>query len=354
MIEPRKYVHFLLILSEVAIISACLIMIVIYEKRPYAYDKHKVWIGSKLLTVSQIIKQNNYEIYPILDINSDNERINYSQNYESLLKHSGEQWEENYKKCGILNTLGNIMCIPENDECPINEVIVDLNSKYDDYISKGYKVAYLEKLEEDYALYYTNKAIDNEIVAKLDFFNNIPTYISENNLIFDYKTYKDIFYKNSRDDDDDDDDWDDDRGDWDDRDHGSFDNDSGGGPFRILEEEKNYETAMDYIKNNFNNPINIDKSFKKVYNNLYIGNYIGYKNYNNMTKYMSIDLHYLYLNPFPHSYSILFYVIGIVFLLILILCSLIRYYHKDKPNEGSNKCATLAMKLYILFIIKTS
>ena len=67
-----------------------------------------------------------------------------------------------------------------------------------------------------------------------------------------------------------------------------------------------------------------------------------------MTKYMSIDLHYLYLNPFPHSYSILFYVIGIVFLLILILCSLIRYYHKDKPNEGSNKCATLAMKLYII------
>ena len=146
MIEPRKYVHFLLILSEVAIISACLIMIVIYEKRPYVYNNHKVWIGSKLLTVNHIINQNNYEIYPILDINSDNERITYRKNYESLLKHSGEQCEENYKKCGILDTLGNIMCIPENDECPINEVIVDLNSKYDEYISKGYKVAYLQNL----------------------------------------------------------------------------------------------------------------------------------------------------------------------------------------------------------------
>ena len=56
MIEPRKYVHFLLILSEVVIIAACLIMIVIYEKRPYVYDNHKVWIGSKLLTVNHIIK----------------------------------------------------------------------------------------------------------------------------------------------------------------------------------------------------------------------------------------------------------------------------------------------------------
>ena len=63
---------------------------------------------------------------------------------------------------------------------------------------------------------------------------------------------------------------------------------------------------------------------------------------------MSIDLHYLYLNPFPHLDSILFFYIGIVFLFILIICSLIRYCHKDKPNEGSNKCATLVMKLYII------
>ena len=53
-------------------------------------------------------------------------------------------------------------------------IIVDLNSKYDEYISKGYKVVYLEKLEEDYALYYTNKAIDNEIVVKFDFYDSPP------------------------------------------------------------------------------------------------------------------------------------------------------------------------------------
>ena len=161
MLAPRKRVHLLLIILEAIIIIACIFMIILYSKRNSVDKYHQIWIGSKILTVNKIIKQNNYEIYPILDINSDKEIVNYNQNYESLLKHSGEQCEENYKKCGILDTLGNIMCIPKEDECPINEVIVDLNSKYDEYISKGYKVAYLEKLDEDYALYYTNKAIDN-------------------------------------------------------------------------------------------------------------------------------------------------------------------------------------------------
>ena len=94
MIAPRKYVHLILIISEEAIIVACLIMIIIYEKRPsfgLYQSYHLIWMCSKILTVKEIIKQNNYKIYPILDINSNNERVNYNQNYESLLKHSGVQ-----------------------------------------------------------------------------------------------------------------------------------------------------------------------------------------------------------------------------------------------------------------------
>ena len=133
------------------------------------------------------------------------------------------------------------MCIPKEDECPINEVIVDLNSKYDDYISKGYKVAYLEKLEEDYALYYTNKAIDNEIVVKFDFYDSPPKYISEDNFIFDRETFGKFYSGYSENDGigwyerDDDWDWDDDWN-WDDDWDWDDDDDSGGGGFRILEE----------------------------------------------------------------------------------------------------------------------
>jgi len=30
------------------------------------------------------------------------------------------------------------MCIPIEEDCPINDMIVDLNSKSNEYISKGY------------------------------------------------------------------------------------------------------------------------------------------------------------------------------------------------------------------------
>ena len=353
MLAPRKLVHLLLMISELVIIVAYISMIILFEKIPSIESNHKVWIGSKILTVNKIMKQNNYEIYPIIDINSINGIVNYSQNYMNLLKHSGKECEIHYKKCGKLDTLGNIMCIPNNHKCPINEVKVELKSKNDEYIYKGYKVASLENLNKDYSLYYTNTAIDNDIVTKLDFFDDVPTYISINNLIFDSDTYRLTLRSKSEGRDDDDFDGWDDWGDWGDND-GGVDIGSGGGAFRILEDEK--VDVMDYIKSCLNNSSNIDKSFKNVFENLYVGNYIGFKDYNSMNNFMKIDLRYLYLNPFPNDASLIFDYIGIPFLFVLIICSLIRFCHKDKPNEGYNKCATLAMKLciiipYLIFFI---
>ena len=147
MIQTWKYVYYLFILSEVFIFASLIIMMVIYDRFSFVMDYDLVWMGSKILTVNQIMKKNNYEMYPILDINSYNERTYYNQNYATLLKHSKETCENNYKKCGILDTLGNIMCIPENEECPINEVIVDLISKNNEYISRDYKAIHLENFQ---------------------------------------------------------------------------------------------------------------------------------------------------------------------------------------------------------------
>ena len=157
---PRQIVHSLLILSEAIIIPCCLIMIIKYDR---ASKKEKVWMGSKILTFERLNKQNNYLIFPLLSIEPDGNFTEYPKNYEYLLQHSGENCEENYKKCGILDTLGNIMCIPKEDECPINDIKVDLSSNYNKYISQGYKMAHLENLTEEYSLYYTNMETDKEI-----------------------------------------------------------------------------------------------------------------------------------------------------------------------------------------------
>ena len=61
---PRKYVHMLLIISELCIIGCCIFMIILYKSDvPW---KHKIWIGSKILTLKKLIEVNNYNSYPIL------------------------------------------------------------------------------------------------------------------------------------------------------------------------------------------------------------------------------------------------------------------------------------------------
>lgn len=47
---------------------------------------------------------------------------------------------ENYKPCGILDTIGNILCIDEEYDCPINEMIVDLSSKKNKYLALNYEM----------------------------------------------------------------------------------------------------------------------------------------------------------------------------------------------------------------------
>ena len=89
----------------------------------------------------------------------------YDSTYESLLTSSvkkGEPCPDNTKQCGILDTLGNIMCIDVNTDCPINLILVT----EDNNIPSEYKYTFTTvKLNNTY-LHYTNEAIDKYILAK--------------------------------------------------------------------------------------------------------------------------------------------------------------------------------------------
>ena len=142
-------------------------MITIFAFGLYFNNKKEfVWIGSKILTMKQILENNMKNNYSLKSIISDNEYINLDKNYEYLLKHSTKNsCEVNFKRCGILDTYGNIMCIQENESCPINDIIVDSKEKKYEYINKGYQFCQLSKLPNNYYLYYTNNEIDKEIVV---------------------------------------------------------------------------------------------------------------------------------------------------------------------------------------------
>ena len=354
--NPRQYAHLLLLLSYATIFSCCLILIIKYDRTGWL---QKIWIGSKILTVKYEIKQNNYELYPILSFNSDGTKNNYHQNYASLLQHSGTKCGGYYQKCGILDTYGNLMCIPRGEECPINNVVVDSSFKKNQYLSNNYRYVHLENLTKDYLLYYTNKETNKEIISKIVFNDEIPKFINKDNLIFDSSTYssylKSINSGRNGDDRDDDfdgydgyDGYDDDRdwGDW----GGIGDGDGG---FRNLDEEYGDNKVDRYIRDKFNENINIDKSFKKIYDNLYVGNYIGFKNYTSMNNFNNIDLYKSYFTIFPNLTSNIFCYICLVALFFLSIFSLCRFCHKDTPNEGSNYCCVCCVKIFIIIIYLT-
>ena len=273
-------IHFLSVVSLLLIIISSIMMISKYDRTDW---DRKIWIGSKILTLKKIIPINNNQIYPIVDIHLNGTLVKYKENYESLLKNSYKNCEEkNYKKCGILDTLGNIMCIPETDECPINDLVIDESSKMDEYINKSYKVGYLNDIAQNYYIYYRNNQTDNEIIAKIKASNETPKYIDEDNLVFDEDTFQDYYTPP----DDDNDDWDY----WDpswDHDYDSNLRVNKSNSLRKIDEQRIFgdDTINSYIRNRFNDDINIDKTFRKISGNIYAGNYIGFNSSTNLNDY---------------------------------------------------------------------
>ena len=229
--------------------------------------------------VSRFIQSIKYVSFWLLNsfliviANSNGTYNEYHQNYSSLIKHSGKECENDYIKCGILDTYRNIMCIPKNEECPINNMIVDLSLKINEYLSNGYQYVKLVNLSEDYLLYYTNKETDKEIIVKMKFSEEILKIINEDNFIFDEDKYKTEI----------------------------ADKDSSVRRMRNLDEYYGDSEVTEYIKSRFNERINIDRSFKKIYNNIYVGNYIGFKDYSNMNNFNNTDLYESYFTAFPNG-----------------------------------------------------
>ncbi len=92
--------------------------------------------------------------------------LDSSYNYSSLLSHSvkkGEECQKGYKKCGILDSMNNIMCLKEDQTCPINLLFVtdmaSLPTKYSNYTFK--RVFF----EDGKILHFTNQAVDQYIVT---------------------------------------------------------------------------------------------------------------------------------------------------------------------------------------------
>ena len=90
--------------------------------------------------------------------------LSYIELLNNYAVPKGEQCKEGYKQCGILDTLNNTLCLENYKECPINDIRI--NKTFPESF-KDYSDYSLIPLDENYNLYYTNKAINKPIITEL-------------------------------------------------------------------------------------------------------------------------------------------------------------------------------------------
>ena len=238
------------------------------------------------------------------------------------------------------------MCIPEDDKCPINDIVVDLKTKKDDYIDRGYEVGYLENLDFNNYLYYRNIETENKIVVKLNKEENTPKYIHEGNFKFDNKTYEDYIMDSS------------DYGTDDDEVYSYFIDIN----YKINKKKKlrklianneyGDEEITSYILQRFNESINIDKTFTKISDNLFAGNYIGFKDSSHLKDYTNFELYNLYFIIFPNYTSYIFCFFGLIIVGVFALSQLWLIILNIRDDDSENKKSFCWIFIpYLIFFI---
>ena len=89
---------------------------------------------------------------------------NNINNYIYYLNNSvgeGEKCPLNFKKCGILDTLNNILCIEDNLDCPINKLIINNKNSYSEN-NINFKTL---SLNNNKFLHYSNEFINDKIIT---------------------------------------------------------------------------------------------------------------------------------------------------------------------------------------------
>ena len=181
----------LCVLSNLLLIG--ILSAIINEKYPEKQKFKYVYHLSKILTVkTMIIENHNSEI---LDGFSDSgEAYGLSLTYKNFLKLiKNKKCIENYKKCGILDTIGNPLCIDELVPCPINKMNVDNIVKKDYYLGNNYQTAPLSNMSHNHAFFYSNDYEEGEGKVIMIKTKDEPKYFTYNNFVVDTDAYKERF-----------------------------------------------------------------------------------------------------------------------------------------------------------------
>lgn len=86
----------------------------------------------------------------------------------------GENCKEKFKKCGIFNSFGRILCLPIDEDCPLNDFAISTNSDDINYVGYEKKEVQDSVTLQTYYFYYTNSKTDNKIITTFELSNGYP------------------------------------------------------------------------------------------------------------------------------------------------------------------------------------
>ena len=189
--------HIIFIINYIIMIVMLIIIAINYFAYYNEFDF--IWFCSKIFTIKNMVKEKSFTLQLFNNFTSDGEILGLETNYYLLLNlTTNKSCPKNYRNCGILDTLGNILCVDKFFPCPINKIIVDYISKKEEYLSSGYKIGYSEFLSYNFQLYYSNDYLKgNATIELLKFYEiyEIPKYIDYDNLYIDMDAFQNVFGK---------------------------------------------------------------------------------------------------------------------------------------------------------------
>ena len=173
--------------------------------------------------------------------------------------------------------------------------------------------------------------INNSIVVKIDNMETVPKYINEKNIQYDTVSFSEFYRSDLYD-----------------------ENEKTVGWDKIY----NIDGVQSYIKERLDDKINIDQTYKNITKKLYIGNYLGFKDYNNMKNFSDFDLYDTYMRVLPNKIVLIFcYIISALFTIFIIFYIVKAFRFKVVNNKAIPQykailtylVSTLGLFIYILY-----
>ena len=367
MAERKLVFSILLLVSQALLIGIFSLIInksIFTENSKFEF----IYYISKIISIKNLVA-NNHNSEIINDFTPSGEASGLTTSYKGYLKLIDKDGcIQGYKPCGILDTLGHKLCIDEIFECPINSMKVDSIQRTDNYVAKNYLYAPLSNTTNNFRFFFSKSYIEGNAGVIIVKAKDDPPYLTKSNFMVDYDLYKEKFgdlkliedlssilgMKNNE--------------------NKTENNDDNEKIFKVVEllidassggqtelyklgakgflvlltdsYNKQLERFKKYIERRLEEDEEVDKYFNHIGDNFYVKNYIGFKNAEDINKFLKFDYNIL-KKKFPSVGAFRFAIP--ILIIVCLFCGILIILIGTKDDHNYFKLGPLLAQIILIY-----